>query len=204
MCFSLSLRNEAMFHTDAAANITSRIRLEKSQVGCREKRSGFSCLLQGHQNQRDSLTQCCSSSFDQRCNPWTGRTGWTRRLGRTGCCCASHIHSHYRDKSWVHHCAHSLDLAHSFRWCFCSPKHVCVGGSLLDSTTSQIGLIQKQSAWLVWEAGTQFTEGMWYLTTPELPTLQSTAGLVFHLVTKNGQRFRKKIELLMSFPIKLK
>lgn len=158
MCFSLPLRNEAMFHTDAAANITSRIRLEKSQAGWREKRTiqVLSSTARSPKPKRSqgSLTQCCSSSSDQCCNPWTGRTGWTRRLGRTGCCCASHTHSHYGDKSWVHHCTHSRDLTWSFRWHFCSPKHVWVGASLLDGKTSWIGLTPRKSAWPVWEAGT--------------------------------------------------
>ena len=43
-----------MFHTDTAANITSRIRLEKSQMGCREKRT-IQVLLStaSHQNKRN-------------------------------------------------------------------------------------------------------------------------------------------------------
>lgn len=135
ICFSLSLRNEAMFHTDAAANITSQIGLEKGQMGCREKRT-IQVLFSTARSLKpkrlqDSLTQCCSSSSDQCCNPWTGRMGWTRRLGHTGCCRASHTHSHYGDKSWVHHWSRSLDLAQSFRCCFCSRKSVCVGDSLL-------------------------------------------------------------------------
>jgi len=147
MRFSLPLRNEAMFHTDAAANITSWIRLEMSQAGCREKRTIqvllFTARSPKPERLQGSLTQYCSSSSDQCCNPWTRRMGWTRRLGHTGCCCASHTRSHYGDKSWMHHCTYSLDLPQSFRWCLCSPKHVSVGGSLLDGMTSQTGLIQR-------------------------------------------------------------
>lgn len=45
MCFSLSLKNEAMFHTDAAANITTRVRLDNSQARCGGKgQTTFACL----------------------------------------------------------------------------------------------------------------------------------------------------------------
>lgn len=53
-CFSLSLRNKAIFHTDAVANITSWIRLKKNIIGCREKKSYPGSLVYcSHQNQTD-------------------------------------------------------------------------------------------------------------------------------------------------------
>lgn len=120
----------------------------KEPGGMQRKRpSRFSCLPKP-ERWKGSLTQCCSSSFDQYCNPWTGKMGWTRRLGHTGCCCASHSHSHYgNNKSWVHCCTHSLDFAH-FSAMFLFPS-ARVGGSLLEGMTLWIRLIQRQSAWLV-------------------------------------------------------
>lgn len=54
MCFSLSLRNKAIFHTDAAADITSWIRLKKSIMGCRGKKSYPGSLVYcSNQNQTD-------------------------------------------------------------------------------------------------------------------------------------------------------
>lgn len=52
-----------------------------------------------------------------------------------------------------------LELAQSYRWC---PQSSCVLLVLCwHGTTSRTGLIERQSAGLVWEAGTQFTEGFW-------------------------------------------
>lgn len=126
ICFSLSLRNEAMFHTAAAANITSQIRLERSQEGCRGKDHPGSLV---YQNQRDGKVHLPSAVQVALTNTAIlGQGRWAEPEGWDTLVVAVPLIAIVTMGTISHECIavpiHWISL--TFQWCFYSWVHVLV------------------------------------------------------------------------------